>query len=284
MKKLTIVKLTIVKLKMHKHNYIEENHHLRCECGKTILKLNNKYIINSKNNKQMIEGLKLGKRNDGRDYSVREDRRRYFFPGEWLSFIRQVNNKQHKFLFITLLFTGARIMEVLNLKYEDIDIKRDSIIFKTTKQRKTKSQSNVLGKKRNFFVPSNFIKEYKSFIRKRKMNKEDYIFLDNSKLPENYYLLSNKEKKKYYFSKQVSYGALFKRKMKSAEIDDWWNFSLHNIRKTYGNWMRTFNIDKSELCYRMGHDLDTYMLHYGSSLIFTENERRQIEKIFGEVK
>jgi len=60
--------------------------------------------------------------------------------------------------------------------------------------------------------------------------------------------------------------------------------SPHNIRKTYGNWMRSFNIEMGELCYRMGHNMDTFIEHYGSSLIFTPEERRKIVKIMGDVK
>jgi len=34
----------------------------------------------------------------------------------------------------------------------------------------------------------------------------------------------------------------------------------------------------------MGHDIDTYIAHYGSSLIFSDSDRIKIQKIFGEVK
>lgn len=231
-----------------------------------------------------IEGMSIGTNSRGIKYSVRNDRRRYFFPDEWDNFINVIKNKEHKFFFITLLHTGGRIMEVLNLKYEDINIERESIIFKIVKQRKAKKNFYATGKNRSFFVASNFLKEYKSFTRNKKINLKDYIFLDNSKLPEDYDNLTNEERKKYYFSKFVAYSQLLKRKLKKAKIEDWYNFSPHNLRKTYGMWMRTLNIEMSELCYRMGHDIDTYISHYGSSLIFTESERRKIIKIMGEVK
>jgi len=230
------------------------------------------------------EGLNIGIKSNEVKYSVRTDRRRYFFPEEWESFMNQIKRKEHRFFFITLLHTGARVMEALNLKYEDIDVERGSINFKIVKQRKAKKHFNSLGKSRGFFVASNFIKEYKSFIRGKVINSKDYIFLDNKKLPKNYDSLDNKDKKKYYISKLVSYSYLLKRKLKKTQIKDFYNFSLHNIRKTYGMWMRTFNKEMSELCYRMGHDMDTYIAHYGSSLIFTEAERRKIVKIMGDVR
>jgi len=230
------------------------------------------------------DNLRVGIRKDGRKYTVRNDRRRYFFPKEWEEFISKVNNKEHKFFFITLLHTGGRIMEVLNLKHEDIDIERGTVTFKIVKQRKAKKNFYAVGKSRGFFVASNFIKEYKSFIRGRTIKSKEFLFLDNSKLPSNYNQLDNDKRKKYYSSKVVAYSNLIKRKMKKTTIEDWYNFSPHNFRKTYGMWLRTFVMDSGELCYRMGHDIDTYIAHYGSSLIFTESERRRIAKIWGDVK
>jgi integrase len=249
--------------------------------GDYLIRKSGKRILNLKQSGK--KGLLIGKKKGNIKYTVRTDRRRYFFPNEWEEFISKVNNKKHKFFFITSLHTGGRIMEVLNLKYEDINIERGTINFKVVKQRKANKRF-ATGKSRDFFVAGNFIKEYKSFIRGKKINPKDYIFLDNDKIPKNYNNLDNKDKKKYYISKVVSYSNILKRKLKKTSIKDFYNFSPHNLRKTYGMWMRIFNINISELCYRMGHDTDTYMAHYGSSLIFTENERRRISKILGDVK
>lgn len=261
--------------KYHNHNYSKVENYLVCKtCGKKILKLEP-----SEN-----EGLRKGIRKDGSDYSVRNDRRRYFFPDEWEAFIKQIKNKEHRFFFLTCLHTGGRIMEVLNLRYGDIDIERGVVTFSIVKQRKAKKNFYATGKSRGFFISSEFLSEYKSFIRGKTINNENYIFLDNSKLPANYKELNNEDRKKYYNSKVVSYSNILKRRLKKAGIKDWFNFSPHNIRKTYGMWMRTYDKEMSELCYRMGHDMDTYIAHYGSSLIFTEDERRKIQKIMGEVK
>lgn len=245
----------------------------------TVDKLNNRLTLTPIN-----EDLRSGTRSNGSKYTVRNDRRRYFFPDEWEEFISKVNNKEHRFFLITLLFTGGRIMEVLNLRYEDIDPERGTVTFKIVKQRKAKKDFYSVGKSRGFFVPSNYIKEYKSFIRGRPMNKKGYIFLCDSLIPDNYDTLPNEERKKFYSSKVVSYSNLIKRKMQKTNIHDWYNFSPHNFRKTFGMWMRNFINDSGELCYRMGHDIDTYVAHYGSSLIFTDNEKRKISKIFGEVR
>lgn len=231
-----------------------------------------------------LEGVRVGTKSNGVVYSVRNDRRRYFFPNEWNSFIKEIKQKEHRFFFFTCLHTGGRIMEVLNLRYSDLDAERGTINFAIVKQRKAKKKFYAMGKSRGFFLSSEFWSEYKSFIRNKKINSSDYIFLDNSKVPKNYPDLPNKERKKYYVSKVVAYSNMLKRKLKKAGIKDWYNFSPHNIRKTYGMWMRTYNKDMGELCYRMGHDMDTYIAHYGSSLIFTDEERMKIQKIMGDVK
>lgn len=265
--------LTLTK-KAHRHDFHPLDNYLVCVCGKKILKLE----ATDK------EGLYVGMRKDGESYSVRRDRKRYFFPDEWNAFIKKFTDKQHRFFFLTCLHTGGRIMEVLNLRYRDIDEERGTVTFSIVKQRKAKKNYYATGKTRGFFVASNYLDEYRSFIRGRNINKEDYIFLDNKKLPSDYSKLDNSDRKKYYESKNVSYGKILKGKLKSAGIIDYYNFSPHNIRKTYGMWMRTFNLEMMELCYRMGHDTNTFMTHYGSSLIFTDEEKRKIRQIIGDVK
>jgi integrase len=170
------------------------------------------------------------------------------------------------------------------LRYKDFDEARGTVNFSIVKQRKAKKNYYAIGKSRGFFLASEFFKEYRSFTRGKNINPEDYIFLDNEKLPKNYNELDNSIRKKYYEYKVVAYSCILKRRLKKAGIKDWYNFSPHNLRKTYGMWMRTYNKDFGELCYRMGHDMDTFIAHYGSSLIFTEEERRKIQKILGDVK
>ena len=258
----------------HRHNFVEKDNYLVCDCGKKVLKLN--LVSNDK--------IRVGKRSNNSNYTVRNDRKKYFYPAEWLAFISTIKDKQHRFFFLASLHTGGRIMEVLNLRYEDIDIDRETVTFSVVKQRKANANYKIEGTSRSFFVASNFIKEYKSFVRGRTINLKEYIFLNNEDLPNNYSSLYNKDRIKYYESKKASYSSLLKRKLEEAKIKDWHLFSPHNIRKTYGMWMRAFNVEIAELCYRMGHDIDTFMTHYGSSLMFTTDEKRLIEEIMGDIK
>jgi integrase len=261
-------------MKNHRHIWVEDGDYNVCSiCNKKILKLTPK-------NKDIL----IGKKSNGQNYTVRQDRHRYFFPEEWINFINKITNKKHRFLFIFALLTGGRIMEILNIRYKDIDMDRGTISFTVTKQRVANKGYSSIGKVRSFFVSSNLIKEYKSFIRGKTINPNDYIFLDNKKLPENYELLTNEEKEKYFISSKVNFHNIFKRKLKESNIEDYYNFSLHNIRKTYGQVMRAFEFPIIEICYRMGDTLETSRNHYGSAMIYTSEEIRKWKNIFGELK
>lgn len=230
------------------------------------------------------ENLYIGKRSDGTDYSVRGDRKRYFFPTEWEQFYNSLTSQKQRLFFLICIHTGARAMEILNLRAMDFNYERKSITFSTTKQRKAKKNFYATGKTRTFFISDNLLKEVKKYVTKNKLQQNEYLFLDNKKIPKEYPNLSNEEKKKYWQSAFVSFSKTLKSKLKNIGIEDYYNFSLHNLRKTYGNWMRVFDIRTEEICYRLGHDIDTYYVHYGSPLIFTEIERRKIMKIMGEVQ
>jgi integrase len=232
-----------------------------------------------------MESIVIIKKSDGKNYSVRRDRHRYFFPDEWEKFIK-IDNSKHYLYFLTSLHTGGRSMEILHLKPKNFDFNKDrpTIEFEVIKQRKAKKNFYATGKTRRFFVSSDYIKEVKKYVTKYKIDSNDYIFLNKKDLPNNYDELSNLEKKKYYQKTEVAYNQLLKRRLKSSGITDWRSFSLHNIRKTYGNWMRIYDIKTEEICYRLGHDFETYLTHYGSPLIFTPQDKIKIMQIMGNVK
>lgn len=259
-----------------RHNFEESQNKLICTfCGR------GKLILTRS---PTIEGARVGTKSDGKKYTVRDDRHRYFFPDEWLLFIASLKSKRHVIFFKTLLYTGTRGMEALHIRPKDFDWDRETVKLDVVKGRASK-RSYSTGKQRTFFVSKKYLKAMSTFIRDNKIGDDEYIFLDNERLPENYSELSNKEKSRYYSGKMTLYSHIMKGHLKKIGIKDWQNFSLHNIRKTYGNWMRIFNsVDQSELCYRMGNDINTYIAHYGSSMIFNDKERRQISGIFGDVK
>lgn len=235
-------------------------------------------IIDQKN-----EDLFKITRSNGIEYTLRKDRHRYFFPDEWTKFIVDIKNLKHKLFFMTLLHSGARAMEGLHLKPEDIDEERGVIKLKVIKQMGSKKGYST-SSPRQFFVSYKLIRAIKFYVNKFNVKPNEYLFLNNEKLPENYISLTNKEKRKYFTYHKSSYDRMLKYHLKRIGIEDYYMFSLHNIRKTYGNWMRLFINDINEICYRMGNIPATFREHYGSSLLFSQQDKIKIQRILGDVR
>lgn len=211
------------------------------------------------------EGLFEGVKSDGKKYSVRSDRHRYFYPKEWIGFLSYVK-EDRKILFETALQTGGRIDEVLHLKPSDFIWDNNSVKLRVTKSKAKKGESKVLGgKQRSFGVSSQYCRRLRKFIKENKIRDDDLIFPITSQ----------------------SVSQLMKRNIKKAGLNDW-EFSLHNIRKTTGMWLKTVqrrgvDLDGDEICMRLGHDHDTFLKHYGSPSIFTEQHRDKIIEILGDM-
>ena len=173
-------------------------------------------------------------------------------------------------------------MEAANIQAKCFDWDRETITFEITKQRVAKKNKYAVGSSRTFKVSHKYLSFMRKYIKSNEFKPEDYIFLDNSTIPENYLTLNNFDKKKYYEKVVSKFYQLLQRKLEKCGVKNYKEISLHNIRKTYGDWMRIFDIQLAELCYRMGHDIKTYMAHYGSSLIFNPDERRWITNFYGD--
>lgn len=212
------------------------------------------------------EGLFEGVKSNGKKYTVRKDRNRYFFPEEWINFIGSVQKDKHKILFETLLQTGGRIDEVLHIKSKDFIWDNNSLILRVTKSKAKKGESRILGgKQRSFGVSSQFIRKMRKHIRDNNIRDDDLIFP---------------------VTKQ-NVSQIFKRVLNSTRLNEW-EFSLHNIRKTTGMWLKTVqrrgqDLDVSEICMRLGHDYNTFLKHYGSPSVFTDQQRDKIVELLGDV-
>jgi len=211
------------------------------------------------------EGLFVGIKSDGKSYTVRKDRHRYFYPNEWIKFLEEVK-EDRKIIFEALLQTGARIEECLNLKPRDFIWESNSVTLRVTKSKASKGESKILGgQARSFGVSSQFIRKVRKHIRDNKIHDDERVFK---------------------MSKQ-GVSQLFKRCLKKAGLKEW-EFSLHNIRKTSGMWLKTvqrrgYDLDVSEICMRLGHDHNTFLKHYGSPSIFTDQQRDKIVDLLGDV-
>ena len=204
------------------------------------------------------EGLRVGIKSNGVKYSVRDSRPRFFFPNEWELFIEKIKPTK-RLLYETLIQSGARIEEALNIKPRDFDWIRNNLTLRVTKIKAKKGEK--IGAARTLPVSSQYTRKVRAFINKNNIGDNSFLFP---------------------ITKQAVW-QMMRRALKSAEIKDNWNFGLHNIRKTHGNWLKALDISAEEICTRLGHDFNTYLKHYGSPNIFDRKDKQTMIKILGDV-
>lgn len=209
-------------------------------------------------NKTEKQGLLSGNKKDGRAYSVRENRDRFFYPNEWMKFNDKLKDSQ-RITFDVLINTGARINEAIHIKVGDIDLNRNNIILRVTKVKAKKGEKN--SRPRTIGISTQFARRLTKHIKDNNLNNDSYLGL---------------------LSAPAAHIAM-KNCLKRVGISDWYMFSLHNIRKTHGNWLKALGIDGAEICLRLGHDYNTFLKSYGSADIFNYKDKQDMRLILGDL-
>lgn len=200
-----------------------------------------------------IKSLKLS---SGKNYSVRSNRDRFFFPNEWKKFFDSLKDSQ-KITFDCLLSTGARINEIRNVVQGDIDFKNKRLTLRITKVKARKGEKNP--RPRTIPLSTQFARRLKGYFKTKD---------NNEKLP----ILS------------TSAGNIaMKKALQKAKISDWYMFSLHNVRKTIENWLMALGIDSVTISRHFGHDIHTALQHYASPDIFSWKEKTEMRDIIGDL-
>ena len=200
---------------------------------------------------QMIQNqgeFKIVKTKSGKDYTIRSNRDRFFYPGEWEKFF-DVLKPMQKFTFNFLINTGARINEARNVQPFDIDLERKRIVLRITKVKAKKKEKNP--RPRIIPISTQFAKYLK--------NKSGKIL-----------------------STPAANIALKKALIKSG-VKDWKMFSIHNIRKTLETWLMALDIDGLKITAHMGHSLVTAAGHYISPDVFSWEEKSKMRMIIGDL-
>lgn len=205
------------------------------------------------------EGLRVGTLSDGRKYSVRTSRKRYFFPQEWNKFWNALESDRQRLSYDVLINTGARITEACGIKWSDIDWDKQTIEITRTKIKSAKGESKPVP--RTIKIDSFFCSRLVIYQKMFKKSNDDYLGM---------------------MSKPYIRTTL-KRICKKIGIKDYYNFAPHNIRKTHGNWLKALGIDGLEICNRLGHDQNTFIKSYGSSDVFSKEDKEEIKNIVGDV-
>lgn len=212
---------------------------------------------------------------NGQKYNYRQNQLNIFTPKEWNQFYPFLKDIQQP-MFDTLLQTGTRIMEAINIQVKDFNFEDKTLKINTVKQRTRYSD----GRKREIKLSTQYCDKMKKFVQELKA--EDYIFLRGVELPWNYSTLPNKEKKKYYEVRKVAWSAMFKRKLRKAGINEN-KFSLHNIRKTSESWLCFLNINHLIILKRFGHNESTALKHYISNDIPSEKYKYEARLLLGDL-
>lgn len=200
--------------------------------------------------------LKSLMRSNNNPYTNRTNRDRFFYPNEWMKFFDALKKNQ-KLTFDVLINTGARINEARHIKVGDVDFERNTIILRVTKVKAKKGEKNP--RPRTISISTQFSRKLKNYIKGK--NNESYIGV---------------------LSTPASHLAM-KGTLKRIGISDWYMFSIHNIRKTHGNWLKALGIDGAEICTRLGHDYNTFLRAYGSPDIFSFKDKQDMRLILGDL-
>jgi len=196
------------------------------------------------------------KRKNGRTYTIRSNRDRFFYPKEWIVFYDTLKKNQKK-TFDCLISTGARINEIRHLKKEDVDFDNKRLILRVTKVKATKKEKRP--RPRTIPFSTQFSKRLKGYFKGK--NAEDYIGILST----------------------PSANIALKLALKRSGIKDYYMFSIHNIRKTFETWLLAIGIDGLRATAHCGHSSGVAASSYISADVFSYEEKVLIRKILGDL-
>lgn len=195
-------------------------------------------------------------RKDGKKYTIRDNRHRYFFPDEWVAFHDSLKAKQ-KITFHFLINTGARINEVRNIKVMDIDKDRQSILLRFTKSRNKDGSRKI----RIIKVSPQFIKYINGLINQYDLKPNDY-----------FPILST-----------PAANIAMKKTLREIGISDYYMFSVHNVRKTLETWLLALDIDSLKVAKHFGHSIIIAGKFYVEGDVFNYEDKRIMREVIGDL-
>lgn len=177
------------------------------------------------------------------------NKKRFFYPDEFEKMLENCKDKQ-LFTFTVLINTGARINEARNIEPTDLDITRNNITLRRTKVRARKGEK--IPTPRIIAVSSQFFKFMKKNIDKK------------------------------ILSTNASNIAL-KKSCKEVGIKNPDEFSVHNIRKTFGTWMLALGVDGFKLAQHLGHTPNELARDYATNDVFNYKDKDIMRNILGDL-
>lgn len=187
-----------------------------------------------------------------RAYKRKTNLKRFFYPREWTQFLSVISKEKHKFYFEVLMHTGARHNEIKNLKVRDINFEREQLILNIGKTGNTGKSSA-----RPIQISTWLTNRIRSHIKSNNLGR-----LDTLGLPSVQYM-----------------DRIIKKYCKDSGLQDYEDFSCHNLRKTLENWLIALNTNVLAIQAHMGHLLDIAAAHYVAASLFTAEDKVLIKSI-----
>jgi len=218
------------------------------------MKIKQNHFVNLRATSEII-------RKDGKKYTIRKNRQRFFYPDEWMAFHDKLKPKQ-KIVFEILINTGARISEAKNIKVSDIDFERKNIVLRVTKKMLNRPGIKKTERKiRVIHISDKFAKFLRKVINKKKLSQDDYFPIPTI----------------------AAANIAMKKALQRAGIKDWDMFSLHNVRKTFETWLIALGIDNTKIIKHLGHSQAIALKHYISADTFNWDDKKQMREIIGDL-
>ena len=107
--------------------------------------------------------LKVGIKSNGQKYSVRTNRKRFFYPSKYNDFVKCLASPKQKLSFDILINTGCRYNEGFNIRKRDIDFERGTLTLKVTKIKAKKGQK--FPEPRTFRLSTQFLERLKQYTK-----------------------------------------------------------------------------------------------------------------------
>jgi len=195
-------------------------------------------------------------RSNGRSYSVRTNRDRFFYPKEWDQFYSALKDKQ-RFTFFFLAQTGSRINEARHVKKEDIDIQNKRLILRVTKIKAKKKEKNP--RPRTIPFSNRLLTRLRA--ETKELNGDQCIKILST----------------------PGANTAMKKALEKAGIQDWYMFSVHNIRKTFETWLMAIGVDGLKITAHLGHSMQVAASNYVSADVFSFEEKLKIRDFLGDL-
>lgn len=183
----------------------------------------------------------------------KQNPKRFFYPQEWMTFLSTLRKDKQRFFFEVLLHTGCRYNEAAHIRVEDINFQKELLFIAKPKGGK--------GKERTLQISSYLAQRLADYIKLNSLQGSDTLGF-----PTNAYL-----------------NRRMQEALKKMRLNDWRDFSCHNIRKTTEMWLIAINVNYLSIIAHIGHTLNVAEAHYVSTSLFSNEDKEIIKTILGNL-